>query len=118
MGRLRKTFKNHVENMVMCASLSKSYQQLNTADCGDSLNHSTMITSIATTNQDSVEFANSTTNRRSKSFDSNFGYSCSECGHRGTTKVSSRFNFICMYIYIYIYITIFDISWTSLPFTK
>ena len=104
MGRLKKAFKNHVENMVMCANLSQSYQQLNTRDRGDILNHSTTITSIATTNQDSLEFATSTENRRSKRFDSNFGYSCSECGHKGTIKVMTYIFNSDSNLYIYIYI--------------
>ena len=84
MGRIRKSFKSHVENMVTCG-LSKSYQQFESEntiieDSVCNLLDTSRSLSTSSTMSKKSTFLNK--NRKNA-----FCYNCSECGHRGTIKV-------------------------------
>lgn len=86
MGRIRKSFKSHVENMVTCG-LSKSYQQFESENliiedsvCNLLDTSSSLSTSETTVNM-TKKSANLNKNRKNA-----FGYNCSECGHKGTIQ--------------------------------
>lgn len=87
MGRIRKTFKSHVENMVTCG-LSKSYQQFESENTiiDDSVcnlfDTSRSLSTSPTTANMMKKSAKLNKNRKNE-----FCYNCSECGHRGTIEV-------------------------------
>ena len=87
MGRIRKSFKSHVENMVTCG-LSKSYQQFESENtiieesvCNLLDNSCSLSTSSPMVNM-TKNSANLNKTRKNA-----FCYNCSECGHKGTIKV-------------------------------
>ena len=90
MGRIKKTFKTHVENMVTCG-LSKSYQQFGSENrvieesiCS-SLDISPSLILSSSPIEESKKMGKSTL--FGKNNDKILSYDCSECGHRGTIKV-------------------------------
>jgi len=86
MGRIKKTFKSHVENMVTCG-FSKSYKQFGSENrvIEESICSSLDISpSLTSSEKDSKMMAKSTL--FGKKNNKIFCYNCSECGHKGTIK--------------------------------
>ena len=93
MGRIKKTFKSHVENMVTCG-FSKSYKQFGSENrvIEESICSSLDISpSLTSSEKDSKMMAKSTL--FGKKNNKIFCYNCSECGHKGTIKVRTIFKF-------------------------
>lgn len=83
MGRMRKSFKTHVENMVTCG-LTKSYQQFGseTHIIEDSISN---VLDLSRTSSTGFNVMRPT--KFDKNSNKSFGYNCSECGHRGLIEV-------------------------------
>ena len=91
MGRIKKTFKSHVENMVTCG-LSKSYQQFGSENRVTEESICTSLDSSPSSTESSSSLPkNSKMMVKSTLFgkknNKTFCYNCSECGHKGTIQV-------------------------------
>jgi hypothetical protein len=86
MGRIRKSFKTHVENMVTCG-LSKSYEQFESENTiiGDSVCNLFDTSGSLSTSSTTVNMMKKSS-KLNKNRKNEFCYNCSECGHRGTIE--------------------------------
>ena len=101
MGRIKKTFKTHVENMVTCG-FSKSYQQFGSENrvteesiCSSSDISKSLIVSSSPTKDSKMVGKSALLGKKNSKI---FCYNCSECGHRGTVKVRERYLILTMIV--------------------
>ena len=106
MGRIKKTFKTHVENMVTCG-FSKSYQQFGSENlvteesiCSSSDISKSLIVSSSRAKDSKMVGKSALLGKKNNKI---FCYNCSECGHKGTVKVRERYLILTM---------IFDINYS------
>ena len=99
MGRVKKTLKTHVENMVTCG-FSKSYQQFGSENrvteesiCSSSDISKSLIVSSSRAKDSKMVGKSALLGKKNNKI---FCYNCSECGHRGTVKVRERYFILTM----------------------